>query len=93
MIDENAAHHAGGDAEKLRPVLPRGSILAGHPQVRLMYERRRLKRMTRPFASQVGRRPFSQLGVHEGHEAVGSLRVSLAPRPQKPGDTGLVHLS
>jgi hypothetical protein len=82
MTIQNATHHAGGYAEKLRPVLPRGSILAGHPHVRFMHERRRLKRMARPFPSEVGGRPFSQLGVHEGHEAIARLRVSFAPRTQ-----------
>jgi hypothetical protein len=42
MIDQDSAHHFGGDGQELRAVLPVNAILVNQPQVGLVDERGRL---------------------------------------------------
>ena len=53
VIDEDAAHHLGRDAEEVRPVLPVDTVLACEPDVRLVDQRGGLERVVGPFPPQI----------------------------------------
>jgi len=53
VIDEDAPHQLGGDAEELRAILPVGLMLVDQAQVRLVDQRRRLQSMIGSLAAQV----------------------------------------
>ena len=50
VVDEDTPHHLRRDTEKLRAVLPRHTILTYKADVRLVHQRRGLKRVVRPLA-------------------------------------------
>ena len=49
MIDKNAAHHLGGDGEKVCAVLPRHVALIHQAQIGFIDKGRRLERVTGIF--------------------------------------------
>jgi len=56
MIDQNTAHQAARQAEKVAPVLPIDLIGAAEANVHLVDQSGGLKGMVRPFAAHAGKR-------------------------------------
>jgi hypothetical protein len=79
VIDQDAAHHAGGDGQKMRAVLPADPFLINQTQVGLVDERSRLQRMVAPLASQAGGRAGPEVPLHEIEQIVSRLQVALSP--------------
>ena len=67
VIDENAPHQLGRDAEKLCPVSPARAVLAHELQVGLIYQGSRLERVFTAFPSKVGPSQAMQFVVDERH--------------------------
>ena len=68
IINEDTPHQIGRDAEKVSPALPTDICLAHEPEERLVNESRRLKRMRRPFASQIVMSQSMELVIDEGYQ-------------------------
>ena len=62
--------------------------IAHQPQIRLMYQRRRLQRLARPFVRQFGSRQFAQLVVHERQQPIQRLLIAAPPAVQQRGHVG-----
>jgi hypothetical protein len=85
-IHEDAPHHLGRHREELRAVLPDRAILIHQTKVDLVYEGRRLQRLTRAFAPEECGRSPSELGVHSWDQLIPRLKVALVPCLEKGGD-------
>jgi hypothetical protein len=83
MIHENAAHELGGDAEKLRPVLPLDAGLIHHPQIRFMHESGGLKGMVASLPLQVLAGETAQFLVNQRHQLLGRFLITRAPPAEK----------
>ena len=79
MIDQNLAHQVGRDAEELRAAGALHLRLVHQPQVGLVDQRRRLQRVVRPLAADIGGREAAQFAVDERHQFAQCLLVAAAP--------------
>ena len=103
-IDEDAPHHLRRDRQELGAVLPRRATLIDETQIRLVYERGRLKGVALSFLTQVRGRAVPQLLVDECHNALARGQISVPPRLEEfrdvvwggahwlPGEPDLVGL-
>ena len=92
VVDQDAPIRGRGQGEEVRPVLERCRGARGQAQKRLVHEGGRLKRVPRSFSPEVALRETPELLVHEGHEVVQGLSLSLAVAREKPGHFPLGHL-
>ena len=67
MVDQNAPHELGGDAEELGAVLPLDTALIDHSQVCFVDERGRLKRVIAPLPLEIAPGQVTELLVNERH--------------------------
>ncbi len=70
MVDQNPAHHASGDPEKLRAVLPVYGLLVDEPEIRFVHESRGLQCVIGAFSIQILLRKAPQFVVNDGHQFV-----------------------
>jgi hypothetical protein len=82
VVDQNAPHHPGGDAEELRAILPGDAILPQEAEVGFVNECSGLKRVIPTLARQVGGGSPAEMLVDKGHERIASLRIAAGPRAQ-----------
>src|SRR5947207_3058707 len=86
IIHQDAPHHACGDGEKVRAVLPLRLVVAAEPKVHLVDQCRGLQRMPVAFPPQVVMSQAPQLVVDDGHKLFQRLRVPAAPLPKETSD-------
>jgi hypothetical protein len=86
VIDEDSPHHPRRNREELRTVLPLRARLRREPQIGFVDERGWLKRVVSALASEMRGCPLSQFPIHEPHERLAYLKVTLVPRAQQNGD-------
>lgn len=79
LIDEDSAHHLGGDAEELRTVAPGDPPLIDQPKICLVNERGRLEAVAGTFAPKTGGGAPTELVIHERHQAIARGKIALAP--------------
>ena len=85
-VDENAAHHLRGDAEKMRAVAPLYAPLIDETEICLVNERRRLQRVSLIFASHGSRGLTMELVVDRREKTIGRVGVTVAPGEEQSGD-------
>ena len=83
MVDQDAPHQLGGNAEEVSAILPGHPLLADQPHVGFVDERRGLKRVPRALIAHVGGGDPAQLVVHERRQLLESIAISAAPLLQK----------
>lgn len=83
MIHEDAAHHFGGDGQKVRAALPVNAAMVDEPQIGLVNKRRRLERVVAPLPAQIACRARSQISMDQTEGIVARLNVSECPRAQQ----------
>ena len=76
MIDENAPHDIRSNAEKVRPIFPRHSLLAEEAQVGLVDERSGLQRMIAAFAREKTRGQIAQFTVHCARQGFAGVAIA-----------------
>jgi hypothetical protein len=86
VIHEDTPHHPRRDTEEVRPVLPRDTLLPDQPEIGLVNECCRLKRVIATLLSQVGGRPPTKLRVDEWSELIACAQVAAPPRLQQGAD-------
>jgi hypothetical protein len=86
MIDEHAPHQAGGDAEKVRTVLPADTPRVRQFQERFIHQRGGLQRVSAPFPAHVRPCEAAQLPLHERYQLLQGVIIAIAPRPQQFAD-------
>ena len=62
VVDQQAAHRAGGDGKKVRPVPPIPLASRQQPAIGLVQQRRGLKGMVGPLPPHHGLREFAEIG-------------------------------
>ncbi len=76
-LDQNPPHRHCGGSEKVAVVVPTLRRRRAHqPHVRLMYEGRRLQRVSGFFLRQIRRRQFPQIVVNERQKLAGRRWVT-----------------
>jgi hypothetical protein len=80
VIDKDAAHHPGSNAEEVGAIAPMNLALVNQPNVGFMDERRRLERVAGRFVTHVAGRQTTQVFVQKRHEPVAGITTALAPR-------------
>lgn len=88
MIDENPSHRLRGDAEKLRPVFPRSTRLIYQAEVNLVYESRRLERVSHSLPAHCPCGSAMQFIVDERQKLIGGGVVPVFPCSQESGHVG-----
>jgi hypothetical protein len=81
VINQDPAHHARGNCEKMRAVLPLWVILAVESQVNFMNEGRGLKRVPAALATQMTMSQMPQLVVNDRHKLFQCSSITAAPLP------------
>jgi hypothetical protein len=88
VVNEDAAHHAGGNGKKMCAVLPRHIVRVHQAQVGLVHQRRGLQAVVRSLVGHVALRNPVQLSVDERNQPLESGFVALPPFQEQPGDLG-----
>jgi hypothetical protein len=86
VVDENAAHHVGGNGEKVLPALPGPFLLSQEAQAHFVDERSRLQGMTRGFAPHLMPRDATQVDVQPRDHLVKCVVIAVAPPLEQRGD-------
>ena len=79
MVDKDVTHHLRGHRKEVRAILPLGLLLSGKTKVRLIYQCRRLERITVALAPHIAMRDASQFVINQRRESVERGSVSLLP--------------
>jgi hypothetical protein len=79
VIDQNAPHHPGRDAEEMRTMLPIDGALFDEAEVRLVDQGGRLQRVARPLLAKLTRGDPAQLGVDQREQAIEGAAIAAAP--------------
>ena len=77
MIDEDPPHRLRRSEEKVPPVLERTVPRGKHPCIRLVHQRRRLKRVPGPFIRHPDPSHRPQLLIYQRQEFVRRLLVAV----------------
>jgi len=83
VVDEDASHQIRGNREKVCAVLPTDAPLVYQPQIGLVDQRGRRKRMVVALAAQVGARDRAQFVVDGVDQLAARGFISVAPRHQQ----------
>jgi hypothetical protein len=83
MIHEDAAHHLGGDAEKVRAVLPADTALRHQSHIGFVDNGRRLEGVAGPLTPEITGGQSAQFTLHHHHQLFLRLGRSLAPLAQQ----------
>lgn len=86
VIDEDATHQAGGHREEVRAILPVDALHVHEPYVRLVHQRRGLKRVTRPLTPHAPFGDAMKLVLDERNEPLERCRVAFPPCDEQRGD-------
>lgn len=89
MVDEDAAHQRGREAEELGPVLPLDRPGAHQLEVDLIDESRGLEGGARALVGEMAFRHASQVLDDEGHQLLQRRWIPLAPLVEQSGDVSL----
>jgi hypothetical protein len=79
VIHQNVAHHTRGDRQEMRPVLPLNMLSIDEPQIRFVYEGRRLQTVAHAFARHTTTGDPVKLPLYKGNQLVERRLVALAP--------------
>ena len=94
VIHEDSPHGLPGDPEKVRPVLPSHAPLIDQLEIRLVDQRRGRQRVIGALPPQAAAGPPAQLLIHDFHQEVAGLLVTVVPADEKRRHVqGLGHLS
>jgi hypothetical protein len=86
MIHENPPHELRGDPEEVRAIPPLYTALIDKSQIRLVYERRGLERVSALLSPHRARCLSVELGVHLLQEPFAGGGVTAAPGEEESGD-------
>jgi hypothetical protein len=86
VIDEHAPHHGGGHAQEVKAALPMAGVLVHHAHERFVNQSGGLQRMLEALAFEVPAGDATQFVVHEGHQRIERLAVTVVQFAQKPRD-------
>ena len=92
VIDQDLAHHMGGDSKEPRPGVAIGDGLVHEPHICFVYQSRRLKRVIEAFAAEITRGEPPQFAVHQGQQVIQRGLATAAPRQQQSSDASRVRL-
>jgi hypothetical protein len=67
MIDQNHAHHLGGEGVKVTAILPAGLFLVQQSQVELMHQHSSLQNARIALPAHIGRGNLAQVGINQRH--------------------------
>jgi hypothetical protein len=76
VIHEDATHDVRGDTEEMRAILPILASLVNELQVRLVDQRRGLKRVIRTLLPHIPRRHATQLDIDDTYQLSFSCQVA-----------------
>jgi hypothetical protein len=86
-LDEDTTHRFGGGGKEMPSAVPFLNLGIVHEaQIRLMDQRRCLKRLARRFVSHLLSRQPAQLIVNQRHQLLGCARIALLNRTQDARD-------
>jgi hypothetical protein len=85
-VNKYVAHQSGGQPEELRAPLETHVPLVDHPQVGLVYKRRRFQSNIVPFSIEVRMGYPAKFLIHKWHEFIGRRLVAAGPSPEKLSD-------
>ena len=93
-LDENLSHGAGGDAEKVRPILPRQMRVLQQAEVDVMHERRGLERLAGTLTPEKAGGQAPQLVVDQRHQRRKRLLIALTSAVHERGHSsrGFIHV-
>jgi hypothetical protein len=83
VIDQDAAHDARSDREKVSPVLPLRFVLAAEADIGFMNQRGSLQGMSLAFAPQMVMRQTTQLLIYDRRKLFQRAGISPVPLPQQ----------
>jgi hypothetical protein len=86
VVHEDAAHHAGGDGEKMRAVVPLDRFPVDQTDIGLVDERRRLKAVSDALPRHAAPRDSVELLMDERNQSLESALVALTPLEEQPGN-------
>ena len=92
MVHENAPHHASGNREEMRAVVPRNILGVDEPQIRFIDQRRCLEAMLSTLSSHAPPRDLVKLALDERNQPAEGGFVALTPfQKQSGGVRGVVR--
>ena len=86
VVDQDAAHQLGSDAEELRTRSPAGMVLDGKAHVQLVDQPGRLQRVAGSLPAHLGMSEPAQFDIEELDQTVERPRVTLAPGVEQRRD-------
>jgi hypothetical protein len=86
VIDQDAAHHLGGDPVEVRAASPVDIALFDEAQVCLVNECRRLQRVAGALVAKPARGDLAQFRVHEWQQAIERVPIALTPAVEQSAD-------
>ena len=86
MVDENAPHQAGRNAEKVSAILPADAAGVRQPKERLVHQRRGLQGVAPTLTAHVPSSQAAKLRLHERCQPFERTVIAVRPRPQQLGD-------
>ena len=89
MVYQDAPHHAGGDRQEMRAVVPFNCLSVDQTEICLVDECRRLQAVSAALARHAGSRDSMELLVNERNQSLEGVGVALAPFEKQSGDVGL----
>jgi len=88
VVDQNAPHHAGGNRQEMRAVLPRDIFGIDEPEIRFVDQRRRLKAVPDALSGHAPSGDLVKLALYERNQSVEGGLVALTPSEQQSGGLG-----
>ncbi len=85
VVDEDAAHRLGCDAEEVRAVAPVNRVLVNEPQICFVDERGGLQGVAGPLARELARGDPLQLAIDERQQLVERRAVARLRLPEQSG--------
>jgi hypothetical protein len=86
MVHENAAHHASGDGEEVRSVVPLDCLPVHQTHIRLVNKRRRLEAMTSGLSCHAASRDSVKFLMDERDQSLEGPLVASSPFEKQAGD-------
>jgi hypothetical protein len=85
VVDEDAAHHASGNRQEVRAILPWNVLGIDESQICFVDQRRRLKAVPGTLSCHAPSRDLVQLPLYERNQPVEGGLVALTPSSQQSG--------
>jgi hypothetical protein len=75
MVNQNAAHHGGGDCEEVRTALPIDLLHTRQAEICLVHQRGGLQRMIHGLSAKIVRGSSTQFSINEGDQPIFGILI------------------